>query len=70
MSEWALIEMNPPPAGLNVILFAWSKDRTNWKMDSGFWSVANQCWFMDGRWLDKPYDTLPTHWHPMPEPPK
>ena len=74
-ADWELIEMNSPPAGLNVILFAWRDadipgGRRNWQMDSGHWSAANQLWFWDGRWLDRPYHLKPTHWQPLPEPPR
>lgn len=71
MSGWCLIADERPPPGRIVLLWALTDtDTGNWKMAVGNWSEPNDLWHWDGRWLDKPYDTLPTHWQPLPEPPQ
>jgi len=74
-SEWATIE-TAPRDGENILLFAitdMGEDGTirNWKMATGWWSGPNPGgnWNWEGRWL-QPWETCPTHWMPLPEPPE
>ena len=71
MSEWQPIET--APKGRNIILFAVTDlddlgAIRNWRMQTGCQSETGE-WYWCDRWL-KPYDIKPTHWQPLPDPPK
>lgn len=61
------------PRGKIVLLFAITEfapdgQAKNWKMATGHRCYSTGEWLWDGRRL-APYDALPTHWRPLPEPP-
>ena len=72
MSEWQPIETAPRQ---HVILL-WAEtsiDPPNWKMATGHCAIGYDAphdleWTWDGYRL-KTWDTKPTHWMPLPEPP-
>jgi hypothetical protein len=72
MSEWRSIQTAPHMK--NLLLWAATDvadtgEIKNWKMDTGYWSEGAQCWTWSGYQVRK-YDIQPTHWMPLPEPPK
>jgi hypothetical protein len=70
--EWRFVAAFPPPLGRNVLLWAiTSVEPPNWRMASGYRFRdfdGELMWEWEGRCL-KPYETCPTHWQPLPEPP-
>ena len=70
-AAWQPIET--APVMTTVILFAltepMSAARRNWHIGSGFYHESEGCWWWEGRAL-KSYDWQPTHWQPLPTPPK
>jgi Protein of unknown function (DUF551) len=69
--NWQLIKS--APKNKTVILWAATDvadngEIKNWKMDTGYWSCAAECWTWEGCQVRK-YDVQPTHWMPLPEPP-
>jgi len=72
MSEWQLIETAPKMKA--ILMWALTDTSTgNWSMGSGYWHEGYGgepgVWIWEGRRL-KNYDTQPTHWMPMPDPPE
>ena len=69
MAEWQPIETVPDMQ--TVILFAYSSDITSsvmtWKIATGYAFGDEFVW--DGRSVG-PHELKPTHWMPLPEPPK
>lgn len=68
---WQPIETAPKQKV--VLLWALTDTETgNWLMATGYWMPGYGddpgAWTWDGRRL-KAYDTQPTHWQPLPEPP-
>jgi hypothetical protein len=69
MSEWQPIET--APYGKTVLLFAITDTETgNWKMATGSRPFDNSRPWNWGGYELRPYDVEPTHWMPLPEPPK
>jgi Protein of unknown function (DUF551) len=72
MSEWQPIETAPTMR--TILLFAATDigddgSVKNWRMETGFWSMGHAGWKWGGYEL-RPYSVQPTHWMPLPEPPK
>ena len=66
--RWNCVDTCPPP--MNKLLILWAEtsiDPPNWKMAIG--SLNYQGWNWEGRWLGE-YEVKPTHWMPLPEPPR
>ena len=62
MSAWQPIA-TAPKDGTEVILYdpAWTRATTGiWDEHAGFWCYGDDYWFK----------AKPTHWQPLPEPPK
>lgn len=67
---WRRIADEMPPEGRTVLLWALTDpDTGNWKMETGHYSTSNRIWYWQG-WMDRPYHTKPTHWQPLPAPPR
>lgn len=65
---WRPIESAPQMK--SILLFAIQDIETgNWKMQTGFFHLGYDEWEWEGRIL-KSYDVKPTHWMPLPKPPK
>lgn len=69
---WRSVEEAPKSRG--VLLFAITdvaEDGTvkNWKMDSGFFHEGYNAWSWEGQ-IVKSYNPQPTHFMPLPSPPK
>ena len=64
--EWQPIETAPKDG--SAILGAWQCLNKTWDMDAMFWFEEDG----EGAWFDYfgDYDHSPTHWMPLPEPPK
>lgn len=69
-------DMENAPKMKTILLFAVVDTETgNWKMAAGFWHTSYEgretttpwCW--DGHQV-RSYETQPTHWMPLPEPPQ
>ncbi len=61
--DWIACKDRMPPEGRVVIVYIPMPRDKNWRMASG-------CW-MGELWNGIPsYQYQPTHWQPMPEPPK
>jgi hypothetical protein len=73
MTEWQPIE-TAPRDGTSVLLFATQNphDMVDYKgaqVLSGYWCQLDEAWCSTGStWTGPFYD--PTHWMPLPEPPK
>lgn len=66
MSGWQSIETAPKMR--TILLYATTDVGAdgavkNWKMETGFWHSGHRTWMWAG------YDTQPTHWMLLPEPP-
>jgi Protein of unknown function (DUF551) len=66
MAEWKSIETGPKD-GTTILVCRWDRpDQDTFPVVSAFWSRMSGYWFseMSG------HKVQPTHWMPLPEPPK
>lgn len=59
MGEWRTIESAPKDEMILLV----------WKREAGQWSIRIGRWVLD-TWASRGEEISPTHWQPLPEPPK
>jgi len=77
MSEWQTIE-TAPTDGTAVILFTSQRRRNVWighftevvRMENGVEVFRHAGWTGTNIWPTSDADHVPTHWQPLPEPPR
>jgi hypothetical protein len=70
MSEWQPIETAPKDEDRDVLLAAWDDDGSYWAATGSWWVDRFFFFYGKGNMDPVPLCFEPTHWMPLPEPPK